>query len=145
MVISAMIFRWFSLIALGLAISSCSAVGIPGSTRQFSGVWLYEFEGSSFLEGATEVPAQRPPYHDTDWLEYSHPEPRLHQLIEGIGYDEGRGCYPVQAIKITFIGHRTLRPFGAGHMGLWRSQVTVDRTITVERIGPAICYGREVG
>lgn len=141
MVISAMSFRWISLIALGLALSSCSAVGIPDSTRQFSGVWLYEFEGSSFVEGATEVPAERPPYHDTDWLEYSYPEPRLHQLIEGIGYDEDRGCYPVQPIKITFVGHRTLRPFGAGHMGLWRSQVTVDRTITVERIGPAICYG----
>jgi hypothetical protein len=78
-------------------------------------------------------------------LEYSYPEPRLRPLLEGARYDDARGCYLVQPIRITFVGHRTLRPFGAGHMGLWRSQVTVGRTITLERLGPAICYGGEVG
>ena len=136
-----MTFRWISLVAFSLALSSCSAVGFNSSTRQFSGVWLYEFEGSTFVEGATGTPAERPSARETDWLDYPVDEPRLRHLIEEVGYDDKRECYTVQPFLITFVGHRTLRPFGAGHMGLWRSQVTVDRTISFERLGPAFCYG----
>ncbi|WP_292095655.1 DUF1801 domain-containing protein, partial [Brevundimonas sp.] len=51
--LTAMTLRWIIPLALALALSSCSAARIDGSTRQFSGVWLYEFEGSTFVEGAT--------------------------------------------------------------------------------------------
>jgi hypothetical protein len=135
-----MIFRWPRLIGLGAVLLSCSATDAPDSTRRFSGVWLYEFEGSSFIEGATEPPTVRPPYHDTDWLEYSHPEPRLDPFRKGLGYDDDLGCYPVQPILIVFVGRRAHRSGGAGHMGLWRSEVTVDRTVSLEPLGPPICY-----
>lgn len=137
-----MALRWIILIALSVALSSCSEIGFDGRARQYSGVWLYEFEGSTFVEGATAIPKVRPSYRETDWLEYRFDQPRLGQLVEQVGYDDNRGCYTVQPFLVTFVGHGTQRPFGAGHMGLWRSQVTVHRTISFERLGPAFCYDR---
>lgn len=136
-----MALRRMTLIALSLALSACSEVGFDGRARQYSGVWLYEFEGSTFVEGAAEAPKERPSYRESDWLDYPFDQPRMGQLVEAVGYDEDRDCYTVQPFLVTFIGHRTQRPFGAGHMGLWRSQMTVHRTISFERLGPAFCYG----
>jgi hypothetical protein len=133
-----MTFRWISLVAFGLALSSCSDGGFSGHTRRFSGVWLYEFEGSTFLEGATEIPKERPSPREADWLVWVD-QPRLEELMEkSLGNGD---CYTVQPILVTFAGRRTHRPFGgAGHMGLWRSQVTVDRMISAKRLGPSFCY-----
>ena len=129
--------RWLSLPALALALTSCADGGFVTPEREFTGVWLYEFEGSSFVEGATEIPAKRPPYEKTDWLEWTD-QPRIEALLEE--RLSGEDCYTVQPIRLTFIGHRTHRPFGAGHMGLWRSTMTVERTISAERLGPSFCY-----
>lgn len=137
----AMVFRWISLIALGLALSSCSNVGFENPRRQFSGVWLYEFEGSTFVEGATRIPSEPPAYKEADWLEYRYDLLQAGQITDARAYAETRDCSPVQPFLVTFVGHRTHRPFGAGHMGLWRSEVTVDRMISVRRLGPAFCYG----
>ena len=141
MVRSIMAIRFISLIALCLTLSSCAAPHFNGSTRQFSGVWLYEFEGSTFVEGATEIPAERPAYEKTDWLDWPIDQPRLKELLED--GREGADCHLVQPILVTFVGQRTNYPFGgAGHMGLWRSEVTVHRTISAERLGPSFCYDR---
>lgn len=143
MILSAMTFKRIRCVALGLALSACSAVGFDSSPRQFSGVWLYEFEGSIFVEGATGIPRTRPAYEATDWLDYPIDDPRLLALIQETGYDDVRRCYTVQPFRVRFIGHRTHRPSGAGHMGLWRSDVTVQRTISLERLGPPFCYADE--
>lgn len=135
-----MMFRWIGLAALGLALSACADVGLDSPRRQFSGVWLYEFEGSSFVEGATGIPNRRPDYRETDWLEVPFGDPEIRRVVEGPGFDEAGECYTVQPVLITFIGHRTQRPFGAGHMGLWRSEVTVHETLSIRRLGPAFCY-----
>jgi hypothetical protein len=133
-----MAFRWISLVALCLGLSSCSDGGFTGQTRQFSGVWLYEFEGSTFVEGATAIPKKHPTPEKTDWLEWVD-QPRLESLMEK-SLNNG-DCYTVQPILVTFVGRRTYHPFGgAGHMGLHRSMVTVDRTISAERLGPSFCY-----
>lgn len=125
-------------IALALALTSCAGGGFAGPTREFSGIWLYEFEGSSFVEGATAVPATRPDYKKTDWLD-GRDKLRIETLVDE-RFSDG-DCNKVQPIRLTFIGRRTSRPFGgAGHMGLWNSEVTVDRTISAERLGPAFCY-----
>lgn len=137
----AMVFRWISLIVLGLALSSCSNVGFEGPRRQFSGVWLYEFEGSTFVEGATGIPAARPAYKETDWLEDRSGRLGAGQLDDVRADAELRDCSPVQPFLVTFVGRRTHRPFGAGHMGLWRSEVTVERMIAFKRLGPTFCYG----
>jgi hypothetical protein len=99
----AMTFRWISLVALGLALSSCSDAGLNGQARQFSGVWLYEFEGSTFIEGATEIPKERPAPKETDWLEWVG-QPRLEELMDkSLGNGD---CYTVQPILVTFVGRR---------------------------------------
>ncbi|NJC39938.1 hypothetical protein GGQ87_000196 [Brevundimonas alba] len=136
-----MAFKWLSLVALTLALSPAPEVGADGHDRQFSGVWLLQFEGSTFVEGATATPTEPLPVAATDWLDYPFDQPRLDELVEEPGYDDDRGCYTIQPFLVTFIGHRIQRPFGAGHMGLWRSQVTVHRTVSFERLGPAFCYG----
>ena len=136
-----MAFRWTGLVALSVALSSCSEVGFDSPPRQFSGVWLYEFEGSTFVEDATGIPTERPSYKGSDWLQYPLDQPRLGDLVEDWGYDDNRGCYPVQPFRVTFIGQRSARPLGAGHMGLWRSEVTVHKTLSFERLGPSFCYG----
>jgi hypothetical protein len=146
MISLAMSLRWISLLALGLALSSCSDGGFNGRTRQFSGVWLHEFEGSTFVDGATEVPTERPDPAKTDYLEWRD-WPRLEALMEA---SRGNGsCYTVQPFLVTFSGRRTHYPLygakrfgGAGHMGLWRSKVTVDRPISAKRLGPSFCYER---
>lgn len=136
-----MALRLFSLVAIALALASCADGGFSGGARRFSGVWLYEFEGSTFVEGATGIPAHRPAYEKTDWLEWPVDQPRLEELLEDSR--EGADCHVVQPILVTFVGQRTKHPFGgAGHMGLWRSKVTVHRTISAERLGPSFCYDR---
>ena len=134
-----MTLRLFSLV-FALALTSCAEGGFSGGTRQFTGVWLYEFEGSSFVEGATEIPATRPDYEETDWLEWNE-WPHLERLMED-RLEEG-GCYAVQPFLVTFVGRRTHHPFGgAGHLGLWRSKVTVQRPVSAKRLGPSFCYDR---
>lgn len=135
-----MVHRLISLLALGLALSSCSDGGFGGGARQFSGVWLYEFEGSTFVEGATGIPTMRPAYGDTDWLEWTD-WPDLESVMqESLG---NRECNTVQPFLVTFIGRRTHHPFsGAGHLSLWRTKVTVQRPISARRLGPSFCYDR---
>lgn len=133
-----MALRWISMVAVGLALSSCLDQGFSGRVRQFSGVYLHEFEGSTFVEGASGIPGERPDYRRTDSLEWID-QPRLEELLEE---SPGNGeCYTVQPILITFVGRRTRYPFGgAGHMGLHPSKVTVHRMISAERLGPPFCY-----
>ena len=139
MVSSAMALKWIRWVALSLALSSCSNVGFDSSQRRFSGVWLYEFEGSTFIEGATEIPSTPPAYEATDWLEWTD-WPSLENLMED--RLSNADCYTVQPFLVTFVGRRKhYLSGGAGHLGLWRSQVTVQRPISAQRLGPSFCYG----
>jgi hypothetical protein len=132
--------RWIGLVAVALGLASCADGGFVGGTRQFSGVWLYEFEGSTFVEGATGIPTERPDYRETDWLEWTE-WPHLERLMEDRLGDGD--CYTVQPFLVTFEGRKTHHPFGgAGHLGLWRSKVTVQRPISAKRLGPSFCYDR---
>lgn len=131
--------KWISLVALSVLLSSCATQDFDRSQR-FSGVWLYQFEGSTFLEDATQVPRERPSYNASDWLRYS---PDLRQLVIGnSGFDRNLGCYPVQPFLITFLGQRSTDVLERGHLGAWRSGITVDKTLRVERLGPPFCYDR---
>ena len=133
-----MTLRLFNLVALGLALAACAESGLSGGARQFSGVWLYEFEGSTFVEGATSIPTVRPAYDATDWLDWAE-WPQLESLMEESL--SSSACYTVQPFLVTFEGRRTHDlTRGAGHMGLWRSQVTVQRPISAQRLGPSFCY-----
>lgn len=140
------------------AVSACAAEDGPGGPitepdRTFSGVWLYEFEGSTFLEGADDVPNSKVSRHDAAWLKL-HPREidpgRLHPTIidptqDYDRYDEEQDCYPKFAFAISFEGAETTyseKPLnlpGAGHLGLWGSDITVDRIISVQPLSGGFC------
>ena len=135
-----MTFRWIGAVAVAIGLASCADGGFVSGTRQFSGVWLYEFEGSTFVEGATGIPTERPDYQETDWLEWTA-WPHLERLMEDSLGDGD--CYTVQPFLLIFEGRKTHHPFGgAGHLGLWRSKVTVQTPISAKRLGPSFCYDR---
>jgi hypothetical protein len=122
---------------------ACSESVDESLPRQFSGVWLYAFEGSTFIEGATEVPRERPPYQGTSWLEYHPDQRRPGQHVEMSrfdDYDEKKECYLVHPFLVIFEGRRITDPHGSGHMGLWASEVTVDRMISFKPLSPPFCY-----
>lgn len=131
-----MIPKSITAAALGLALTACSNFKIDSRPREFSGVWLYEFEGSTFVEGATKAPTERPPYKQTDWLDH----PAEQDIRTGDPADENLNCYPVRPFLVTFIGHRTRHLLGSGHLGLWRSEITVQKPISIKPLGPAFCY-----
>ncbi|PZR30828.1 hypothetical protein [Caulobacter segnis] len=133
-----MAFRPISLVVLCLALSSCSEGGFIGRPQQYSGVWLDEFEGSTFVEGATGTPKTFPVPKKTDWFEW-----RDQPLLEAVMNErpEDGGCHDVLPVLVTFVGRRTYYPFGGtGHLGMWRSKITVQRTISAKRLGPSLCY-----
>ena len=133
-----MTLRLFSLFVVAFALTSCMDGGFTSGSRQFSGVLLYEFEGTAFVEGATQRPRVRPAYEESDAFEWTD-WPQLENLLDD--NLSNMDCYTVQPFRLTFIGRRTRHPFrGAGHMGLWRTNVTVERPISVERLGPSFCY-----
>src|SRR5690606_3266972 len=41
-------------------------------TRRFTGIWLYQFEGSTFIENETEIPEREVDTQEAAWLDY-HP------------------------------------------------------------------------
>jgi hypothetical protein len=103
--------------------------------REFTGIWLYEFEGSTFLENAREIPAKRPPYRDTAWLDYD--PSKIEPAADYNGSDKDRNCYPIHAFKIRFIGQRN--PNGGGHLGLWNSEIVVEHMLSAEPLGALNC------
>ena len=100
--------------------------------KTFEGIWLYEFEGSTFLENATAVPLRRPPYRSTAWLRY---EPERIDPKPNYGFDESKDCYSIHAFRISFVGRRN--PQGGGHLGLWGSEIWPQKILAAQRLpGP---------
>lgn len=103
--------------------------------RSFKGIWLYEFEGSTFLEGATSVPKERPVYGDTAWLHYDpaaiDPKPQYNRAREG------EDCYSIHAFEIEFIGRHS--PEGHGHMGLFGSEIWVEKMLSAKPLPAPNC------
>lgn len=131
--------RWITVPVMGFAFYCCANGGAHAPVREFSGVWLYEFEGSTFIEGIDQAPPARPAFRVADWLTW-YSQPRLEAFMGESGYDEARNCHLVKPVRLTFVGHRTYYPlFGAGHLSGWRSDVTVHRVISAESLGPAYC------
>jgi hypothetical protein len=151
----AVALRWICFVALSLLLVACSAAKDEGAAhndsvsrnnsapRQYSGVWLYAFEDSTFVEGASEVPKQRPSYEAAAWLDF-HPDQKhpgeFVELSKFDDYDVGKKCYPVHPFLITFIGRRTTSLHGSGHLGLWGSEFTVENMISSTPLGPPFCY-----
>jgi len=132
------------VLVLSFALSACSKTADDSTPHEYSGVWLYEFEGSTFVEGATAIPKKRPPYNNTAWLDYHPDQQRPGQYIEMSDrdrYDQKKSCYPIYPYLVRFIGRKRTDADGSGHMGLWASEIKVDRIIFSKSLGPPFCYG----
>lgn len=120
-------------------------------TRIIEGTWLYMFEGSEFFE--QRLPGQECDlYSDRSRAGWLHAHPRL--IDPGFDAEHPRpssgtyrssygGEWPVNAFELRFEGRRRLRPWGAGHMGLWRSEYEVDRILSATPIPGLDCYVEE--
>jgi hypothetical protein len=138
-----------SILTVHLLLAACSPIDHDGSAesegapRQYSGVWLYRFEGSTFLEGAKSVPNEHPSLERSAWLQY-HPDQRYPgeriELSKYDAYDEAKACYPLSPFFVTFIGWKIDNPGGSGHFGLWDSEFKVERMISSEPLGAPFCY-----
>ena len=103
--------------------------------RDYSGIWINQFEGSTFIEGGEEVPRKRPPFEETAWLRYDPPkEPSGTDILD---YDEELGCYPIAAYYVRFVGRE--RPGGGGHLGLWGREIWPERMLKIEQLPAPNC------
>lgn len=125
------------LLLVGIALAGCSKPDVVEQPRVYSGIWLYRFEGSTFLEGATTRPLDEVDPKKAAWLDY---DPKA--VAPGVNYDdynEMDGCYPTYAFAVRFVGRRTVSSFGSGHGGLWGSDIKVDRLLMAKPLGRASC------
>jgi hypothetical protein len=96
-----------------------------GPPRVFSGIYIDEFEGQSFLEG------QHPPgpYRDQSvWISFDEKSdksvaPLLHSMT------------PTRIWRIRFVGRKTDRAGTYGHLGMSNSEVLVDRVLEARLLG----------
>lgn len=128
------------MVALSIATSGCADPEQPGQSQVFQGVWLYEYEGSTFIEGATRVPNTRPEEKKTAWLMYE-PEKVMSLTELNNDYNQAKNCYETHPFALKFVGRRSVVPYGSGHGGGWASTIIVDRMIMMKRLGASFCYG----
>ena len=102
--------------------------------RLYKGIWLYEFEGSRFVESATTVPARMPDYGSTPWLNY---DPERIDPTQDYDRASGKDCYPIHAFALTFIGRRN--PQGGGHMGIFPSEIWPEKIISAKALPSPDC------
>ena len=127
-----------------LTLFSLAACAAPSFTqgsnqRKYEGVWIYEFEASTFVEGATSAPTKRPKLNQTSILLYDPEE--VFRGPDYDDYDEQRRCYPLQAFLVSFVGREEPIPPGpVPDVDFWKSEITVDRMISAKQIVGPRCY-----
>lgn len=104
--------------------------------REFSGVWRYEFEGSTFIEGISKVPLDFD-YQAAAWLDY---DPSIVAPgLEYDSYDMQAGCYPIYGFRVRFIGKRTLQNGGP----FWGATIKVVKMLDAKAIPSPACKRRD--
>ncbi|RNJ62534.1 MAG: hypothetical protein EDM03_13965 [Porphyrobacter sp. IPPAS B-1204] len=116
---------WAVIALIALAIGGAVWAAKPtDQTREFSGVWLLEFEGSQFFEGATLATVRDFDPADAGWLEEGDAIDVEKLFARDGGYAD---CYKVRAFALRFKGQRH---FGvSGHLGGWNSRYEVAELI----------------
>jgi hypothetical protein len=136
--------------SLAVALTAVVAAGAwqyAERTRVIEGTWVFMFEGSEFFEH--RLPGQECEFYrnQAGWLDY-HPQ----AIDPSFDYERSRsssgtyrsqnGEWPMNAFEVRFEGRRHLAPWGAGHMGLSKSEYTVDRMLSVKPIPGLNCSVR---
>lgn len=126
---------WAVIGLIVLAIGGAVWAARPAErTREFSGIWLLEFEGSQFFEGATLATVRDFDPADAGWLEEGDAID-LDTVIAD--YGEDAGCWKVRAFALRFKGQRH---FGmSGHLGGWNSRYDVAELIEIKPLAWPEC------
>lgn len=103
--------------------------------REFKGIWMYEFENSTFFENATEIPIKSPPWGTSVWLDYYPGE--IFPEIEFDRYDTEKECFNIFAFEINFIGRST--PYNTGHLGSSASEILVENVLSINPLPAPDC------
>ena len=101
--------------------------------RRFRGIWLDEFEGSTFFEGFSDISRVRSeirrrmnkPAAYGEWLGWN--ENRKNPVLSSSGGN-------ARLVAIDFVGRKTAYPGRYGHMGMSNSEIIVDRVISAQPI-----------
>ncbi|SOB86989.1 hypothetical protein SAMN06297144_2108 [Sphingomonas guangdongensis] len=130
--------------ALALALLSAPAQGGQpcgpeqvDAAREFTGVYLDDFEGQAFAEGATTAAEAR----------RSRPLPWFELDVVGLGRPFGITRRELsRAYRVRFIGERRSRtatpfPCGYGHMNVSPASIRLVRLISIERLGSTVSSG----
>ncbi len=99
--------------------------------REWDGVWINDFEGSQFIEGATSLAGLR---RNAPWVSF---DDRDRAAFDGTGL--GVGSYG-KAYRIRFIGRPSIdAPTGSrcgfGHMGMSAATIVATRITAMEPLG----------
>jgi hypothetical protein len=106
-----------------------------GESKAFDGVWIDQFEGSTFIEGTKTVPPVEPSYEQTAWLHTNRAV--IAKALDGqIGKVE-HGCEYVRAFHLRFIGRE--RPGPGGHFDLWPRVIWLERVIEAKPLPITDC------
>ena len=119
-----------------------------GEVRAFSGVWLREFEGSTFLEGVTTATADIGERLSGARL---YIDSSVGPSVEELFYDSVLDCYPVYAFELTFIGRERELGDRRGYLsrrratvGASRAEIEVVELLDIEQISGPYCYDQSV-
>jgi hypothetical protein len=122
-------WRSFAVVAL-IVMAICGAVWAspsPDRMREISGVWLLEFEGSNFFEGATAATVRDFDQADAGWLD----EGEAIDVEKLFAHDGGHAsCYRVRAFELRFKGRRHAGV--SGHLGMWNSSYEVIELVEIK-------------
>jgi hypothetical protein len=127
--------HWAVIALIVLAIGGAVWAARPAErTSEFSGIWLLEFEGSQFFEGATLATVRNFDQADAGWLEESDAID-LDKVLPD--YEADAGCWKVRAFALRFKGQRHLGM--SGHLGMWNSRYDVDELIEIKPLSWPEC------
>lgn len=113
-----------------IALFAAALAALAPQPREFSGVWLNRFEGSSFHEGARDLKAARDD-RQSIWL----------SMTDEAAAAPGFHPLPNHAYRLRFTGRaardmKARPPFGYGHMGMSAGLVVVDQVAEAVDLGP---------
>lgn len=121
---------WATIGLIVLAIGGAVWASRPSDRlREISGVWLLEFEGSNFFEGATAATVRDFDPAEAGWLDEGDAID-LEKLFAGDG--GFASCYKVRAFELRFRGRRHVGV--SGHLGVWNSRYEVVELMEMKAI-----------
>jgi hypothetical protein len=102
-----------------------------GPRMRMRGLWLYQFEGSEFLQNYVEPPDISTFYRNDVWLNWS----RIYVPC----LSPRRQQKPV-IFAIDFIGRKSAYPGHYGHLGRSRNLILAEKVLSIRRLdSPTVC------